>query len=84
MSQQILADDQVRAERSKMVQREKAEFFKAGNSQEGDKQPSGTSHIQDVVNEQSGNGNDPEADKPPPEEHNIEPLSKLAVWPFLL
>lgn len=79
MSQQIVVDDQVRAERSKMVEREKAEFFKAGSPQEGDRQPSGTPHIEDIAQGKSGDSTNPEADKPPTEEHKSEPLSKLTA-----
>ena len=66
-----------------MVEKEKAEFFKAGSSQESDKEPSETPHTQDIVHELSENGINPEASKPPSQEHT-EPLSKLAASSFLL
>lgn len=78
VSQQILADDQVRAERSRMVEREKAEFFRIGDSQESDKEQAGTHHPGNSVQEpikftKSQDG------KLQAEESNTEPSSKLAV-----
>lgn len=76
VSQQIVVDDQVRAERINMLEREKAEFFKAKSPQEDDKQPSGTPHIEDIAQEKSGDSIKPETDESP-SEHKSEPLSKL-------
>ena len=75
VSQQIEVDDKTRAERSKMVEKEKAEFFKAGSPQEGNKDPSGT--LQNIGSGQPENLTKPEAGKVSPEEHNTECLSKL-------
>ncbi|KAG0711970.1 Dynein assembly factor 4, axonemal [Chionoecetes opilio] len=78
VSQQIEADDQVRVERTRMVEKEKADFFKAGSPQEGVKPLPLTPHTQDTGQELSGNGTRPEAGKPSSEEHCIEPLTSTA------
>lgn len=82
MSQQIEVDDQMRAERSRMVEKEKADFFKAGSPQESNKHSSGTSPIQNNTIGQQGNNNKPEAGKLVSKEHN-ECLSKLVPQFFL-
>ncbi|XP_063878957.1 dynein axonemal assembly factor 4-like [Scylla paramamosain] len=76
VSQQIEVDDQMRAERSRMVEKEKAEFFKAGSPQEGNKHLSGTPPTQNMATEQPGNHNKSEAGKLSPEEHNTECLKE--------
>lgn len=70
VSQQIEVDDQMRAERSRMVEKEKADFFKAGGPQESNKHPSGTSPTQNNAIGQPGNNNKPEAGKLVSKERN--------------
>ncbi|MPC15464.1 dynein axonemal assembly factor 4-like [Portunus trituberculatus] len=76
VSHQIEVDDQTRAERSRMVEKEKTEFFKAGSPHEGNKHLSGTLPIQNMGNGQPENHNKPEAGKLSPEEHNTECLKE--------
>lgn len=78
VSQQILADDLVRAERSRMVEREKEEFFRTGDPQESDKEQAGTHHpgssVQEPINCTSSQDGKPQAEEP-----STEPSSGMGV-----
>lgn len=83
VSQQILADDQMRAERNRMVEREKAKFFQMGNSEESGKEeseiPDSVNDVQETIN--SSNSQDSKLQTAEP---NSEPLSKLASCSFMI